>query len=331
MGAFLESEKERLADFKVSSPYFSEVARAEGFYRTKYRPFCFPVEYAEQNLYPEIRKTAPDFFAKHEIKWHDGHDGKPSNHLCNSQVCCVNFLFPFADKPYTLARLLRPIFPQLQEMLPVEDEQFVTFEWIGCENYLGEKISRNGKRTRGANYTSTDAAVRFRQIDQRIHTVLIEWKYTEFYGGTCLKFSKPGKDRTKIYRHLYDPDDCPINKTFLPSFDALFYEPFYQFMRQQFLTQEMEKVHENGADLVSLLHIAPAHNTDFHKITSPELEGIGGTAIEVWKKLVKPEGKFASVGTEQLFGTLSGEDLPEIKGWVEYIYARYPWVFEKGQ
>jgi hypothetical protein len=328
MGAFLESEKIRLVQFQARSPYLFADARAEGFYRTKYRPYCLPVEYVEQNLFPEIRKTALDHFARHEIKWHDGHNGKPSNHLCDSQVCCVNFLFPFADKPHALAQLLRPIFPQLQEMLPVEDEQFVTFEWIGCENYLGEKISRNGKRTRGSNYTSADAAVKFMRTDGKIHAVLIEWKYTESYGGTDLKFADSGTDRTRIYRHLFEMPDCPIDKTLLPGFDALFYEPFYQFMRQQFLANEMEKAHENGADFASLLHIAPSHNNDFRRITSPALVGIAGTAIEVWKKLVKREVKFTSVSTEQLFGNLPVEDLPEKKAWVEYIQARYPWAFE---
>jgi hypothetical protein len=327
MGAFLESEKKRLSPFKINSPYFTKEACADGFYRTKHRPYCLPDACAGENLFPEIRKTAHDFFAKHEIKWHDGQNGNPSNHLCDSQVCCVNFLFHFADKPHALADLLKPIFPDLQEMLPVECNKYVTFEWIGNENYLCE-TSRNGLRSRGANYTSTDAAVKFRRTDQKIHTVLIEWKYTESYGRVNLKIAKSGKDRTTIYKHLYDMNDCPIDKTLLPSFDALFYEPFYQFMRQQFLAQEMEKAHENGADLVSLLHIAPSHNVDFHRITSPELVGIGETAIEVWKKLVRPAGKFTSVSTELLFGKLSAEDLPEIKDWLEYVHTRYPWVFE---
>jgi hypothetical protein len=41
----------------------------------------------------------------------------------------------------------------------------------------------------------------------------------------------------------------------IPHFDSLFFEPFYQFMRQQFLAHEMEKAHELGADEVNLLHI----------------------------------------------------------------------------
>ena len=328
MGRFLESEKIRQAEFKASSPYFSSAARYDGVYRNKMRPFCLPAEDAEQNLFPEIRKSALDYFAAHEIKWHDGQNGKPSNHLCDSQVCCVNFLFPFADKPDILAEILRPIFPELDRMLPVEDEKYVSFEWIGKENYLCEKISRNGKRTRGANFTSADSIVMFERKDKKRQVVLIEWKYTESYGGTSLKIAKSGTDRTKIYQHLFERDDCPINKDLLPNLDALFYETFYQFMRQQFLAHEMEKAHELDADVVSLLHIAPSHNEDFRKVTSHQLNTLGESATSVWKKLVKVQDRFISVSTEPLFGKLSAEHFAKIKAWTEYIHARYAWVRE---
>lgn len=326
MGKFIECEKTRLEEFKANSIYFSDDARREGSYKKIYRPFCLPVERAEQNLVPEIRETAPSFFAKHEIKWHDGKNGKPSNHLCDSQVCCVNFLFPFANQPGALAQVLRQIYPDLEVMLPVEDGLYVSFEWIGQKNYLGEKISQNGKRTRGANFTSADAIVKFRRKDNSIQVVLIEWKYTESYGGTNLKFAVSGTDRTRIYQPLFDQPDCPINKSLLPSFDDLFYEPFYQFMRQQLLAHEMEKAHELGADIVSVLHIAPAHNQDFRKVTSPGLVKLGDTATGIWKKLVSAEERFISVNTEYLFGSLPADKMPEMKPWLEYIHARYSWI-----
>jgi hypothetical protein len=326
MGKFLESERRRQAKFKAISPYFSEAARADGVYKGKPRPFCFPLDCAEENLFSEIRQTAQTYFAAQGIKWHDGQNGKPSNHLCDSQVCCVNFLFPFAENPRALAEVLRPIFPGLCEMLPVENGQYVAFEWIGQENYLGERISRNGKRTRGANFTSADAAVLFERSDEKRQMVLIEWKYTESYGSVSLKVAQSGTDRTEIYKSLYLRDDCPFNKDLLPSFDSLFYEPFYQLMRQQFLAHEMEKAHELGADVVSVLHIAPAQNTDFHRITSLELSNLGEAVIDVWTKLVRTAGRFVSVSTERLFGNLSAEQLPEMQTWIEYVGKRYAWV-----
>lgn len=326
MGSFLESEKKIQAEFKAKSPYFSESARAEGVYKHKPRAFCLPVDQAEQNLVPEIRQSALAHFTRHRIKWHDGQGGKPSNHLCDSQVCCVNFLFPLSDKPSALAGIFSPIFPEIRQMLPVESDQYISFEWIGAQNYLSEKISRNGQRTRGANCTSADAIVRFERKDGKRQVVLIEWKYTESYGGTFLKFSDSGTDRTKIYKHLFEREDCPIRKDILPSFDALFYEPFYQFMRQQLLAHEMEKAHELDADIVTVLHIAPAHNYDFRRVTSPKLETLGESATSIWAKLVKPEGRFISVSTELLFGHISAERFPAIKSWVEYIQTRYAWV-----
>jgi hypothetical protein len=323
---FLESEKPHQSAFKQSSSTFTSEGRQDGFYRTKYRPFCLPLEYAEQNLFPGIRESALQHFAKHEIKWHDGQNGKCSNHMCDSQVCCVNFLFPFADQPDALSHLLRPIYPQLDHLLPVEDGKYVSFEWIGAQNYLGEKISRNGKRTRGANFTSADAIVMFERTDKKRQTVLIEWKYTESYRRTNLKYAKSGTDRTQIYLHLYDNPECLIRKDLLPSFDVLFFEPFYQFMRQQFLAYEMEKANEMGAEKVSLLHIAPAHNLDFRKVTSPTLKQLGNSPTEIWANLVKDGTRFKSVCSEDLFGTLSADQFPEMKDWLDYIQERYRWI-----
>lgn len=330
MGKFLEMEKVSQTRFKKRSPYFSESTRLDGVYRKKPRPFCIPVEFAEQNLFPWVRRSAPAFFKKHGIKWHDGQNGKPSNHLCSSQVFCVNFLFPFADKPDALKMLLEPIYPKIRTMLPVEDGMFVTFEWIGERNYLGEKTARNDKRTRGANFTSADAVAMFERTDTKRQIVLIEWKYTEAYGSSLLTIASNGTDRTEIYRPLFDLDDCPVNKEILPSFDDLFYEPFYQFMRQQFLANEMEKAHEMGADLVSVLHIAPSKNKDFQKITSPGLIDLGSSAIEMWKKLQNSSDRFVSVTTEELFSGISQHNIPEISSWMKYMSTRYAWLSGNG-
>ena len=142
LGAFLEHEKPRQAIFKATSSYFSDAARADGIYKEKAYPFCLPRECAEENLFPDIRNSITRYFAAKEIKWHDGQDRRPSNHLCDSQVCCSNFLFPFADIPDALAELLRQVFPTIKQVLAMEtDGQVVSFEWIGEKNYLGEIIS----------------------------------------------------------------------------------------------------------------------------------------------------------------------------------------------
>ena len=326
MGRFLEKEKHRQAELKATSKLFSNQARADGLFIGKPRPHCLPVEQADENIFEQVRLPAIEYFDELKIQWHQGKNGNPSNHLCDSQVCCVNFLFPFSSKPKALVELLRPVFPDAQEMLPIEKSgQFVSFEWIGLENYLGEKIAGNGSRTRGAHFTSADAAVMFKRTDGQKHFVLIEWKYTESYGGTPLRIAKSGTDRTKIYEHLFVRHDCPIDKKILPDFESLFFEPFYQFMRQQFLAHEMELNKELGADIVTLLHIAPKHNTDFLKITSPKLKELGKSAIGVWKNLVNTN-RFISVSVEEMFGSSAVQELPEMKAWREYVKERYSWI-----
>lgn len=326
MGKFLESEKPKQTEFKRSSRTISSFAKVDGGYKNHLYPYCLPRDHAEENLFPPIRNSIREYFHRYEIKWHDGQNGNPSNHMCDSQVCCANFLFPFVNQPEALAALLRPVFPELQEMLPIEDGLYVAYEWIGRENYLKEKISRNGKRTRGANYTSADAAVRFLRTDGRQQISLIEWKYTESYFSTDLRIAASGTSRVEIYRHLFDAPDCPLNKDLLPGFEVLFYEPFYQFMRQQFLAHEMEKAHELGADIVSLLHIVPSHNLDFRRITSPGLVGCGESATDVWSKLVNLPDRFISVNTGNLFAPFDATFYPEMQEWKEYIAARYPWI-----
>ncbi len=323
MGKFLEAEKNKQIQFKTRSETISEQARAEGLFKGKPRPFCLPPEYAQENLYPPIRAEATAYFADHAIGWHQGQNGKPSGHLCDSQVACINFLFPFSDKPGELANLLRPVFPQLDRMVPVENGLFVSFEWIGQANYLGERVSQSGSRTRGANFTSADAIVAFEDKDKKRQAVLIEWKYTESYASNYLGIAKSGTDRRKIYQHLFDDLDCIVDKGLLPSMDALYYEPFYQLMRQQFLTAKMEAAHELGANVVSLLHISPDANDDFKRVTSPLLRGLGGTPTEIWKRLVRLEGRFLSVHTEDLF---RGFATKEMQGWKTYMQERYTWL-----
>jgi hypothetical protein len=329
MGKFLKTEYRPQAIFKTTSSYFSDDARIDGEYAIEKNDktiemigpfdFCLPLECAEENLFPEICQKILTYFATHKIKWHDGRNGKPGNHLCDSMVCCVNFLFQFADKPNALAELLSPVFPSIKTMLPIENKQYVAFEWIGMKSYLGENWGK-----RGEYCTSADAIVMFKRTDGKRQIVLIEWKYAESYNGKSLKHPT----RTKTYKPFFDAVDCPLNLNLLPSFDSLFFEPFYQFMRQQFLAHEMEKAHEMGADIVSVLHISPDCNTDFKLITSPTLKSsaLGGSATEVWSKLVKDPDRFISRSTEGLFSDFDTNRYPDLKDWYKYVTSRYAWV-----
>jgi len=332
MGRFLEQQKLDQAKFKMSSPFLSDAARRDGIYAKKSRAFCLPQDEAAQNLFPGIREEAIRFFALLGIKWHDTPGGDlPSNHLCDSQVCCVNFLFPFTSRPEALKHLLKAVRPTVSAVLPIEPTgEFLTFEWIGMENYLRERMRPRAKRTRGANFTSADAAALIEHKDGTREIVLIEWKYTESYSSTNLSLSSRGTDRTEIYSHLWIRNDFPLRKELLPEFSSLFYEPFYQLLRLQCLAHEMERANELGAERVSLLHICPATNRDFQRVTSPALVGIGSSVSEVWERLVRDQTRFDSAATENLFGRFPAQQFSDLEAWWAYLTSRYKWVLQDG-
>ena len=313
--AFRDREKKRLEPLKES--LFSPTACQPGFFPPVRRSFCLHEERAAENLHELIREDALQYFAKRGIRWHDGHNGAPSNHLCCSQSCCVNFWFPFVRAPRELASVLQDMGYDVDEVLPFtadepledgehieEGEHRVAFEWIGRRNYLGERVrgreASDHERTRGANFTSLDFAIRFRRKDRRIQIVAGEWKYTERYPYNRSKRHSGKTDRLdEIYRNHLEAPGCQI-KSGMVEYDALFYDPFDQLMRQQLLCSAMEREGEMGADIVSLLHVAPKANAELmNRVTSPRLQAFGNTIHAVWSSLTEPD-RFKGLHVEKL-------------------------------
>ena len=88
----------------------------------------------------------------------------------------------------------------------------------------------------------------------------------------------------------------------------------------------MEVAHESETDLVKVLHVAPAKNRDFHRVTSPGLQQLGDSSIAVWKRLLRRPDQFISTSTEALFGDFPIDIHPELATWWRYIDQRYPWL-----
>lgn len=275
-----------------------------GFYGDIDKPLSFCLREGRNNLFISHRDSAIQYFCNRKIPWHDGgtkiykHD-LPSNHLCCSQSCCVNFNFPFMNDNEGLKRFLISLGYSVKEVLPVyldddENESFqnyVGFEWIGANDYLNELATRRtSRRTRGEKFTSADFIMRFRQNDDKIRILLGEWKYTEEYTkctNKSMRHSKYGTDRLdKIYRQILESTKCQIIIEH-DEHEHLFYDPFDQLMRLQLLSTEMEEAHEMDADIVSTVHIVPKANEEFNtEITSPELRKYGDTVHSIWGKLV---------------------------------------------
>ena len=305
---FRDREKRRLGPLKRR--LFSERACRNGMYRKRRYEFCLHEDFRAENLDVGIRDVALMYFEDRAIPWHDGNSKGPSNHLCCSQSCCVNFWFPFVQAPDQLGAVLRGLGYDVEEMLAIDGEcalrdgsrPFVAFEWIGKRNYLGElrrgEVAPDDGRTRGANFTSLDFCFRFRRSDGRTQIVAGEWKYTERYNGADLRYSRSNTDRLAIYREHLVKSDCQISGD-VP-FESLFFDPFEQLMRQQLLCTAMERCGEMEADVVTLLHVAPRANRELmSRVTSEALEDVGSDIHAIWDALTLP-GRFKGAATEDL-------------------------------
>ncbi|MER9171190.1 hypothetical protein NKI12_28455 [Mesorhizobium australicum] len=275
------------------------------------------------NVAPMVREESKAYFEKHGIQWH-----RHANHALSSQVCCVNFLMPLARRPESLAALVQAaIGGERPTMLPVEDgvdgtPRYVGFEWIGVADHLREGSS-SGSRTRGAHATAADATVRF-ECGGIAETLLIEWKYTERYGAPI---SKSGNaTRTKRYADIAFWPHGPIRSDLELTLDDFYYEPFYQLLRQQMLAFHMQKMKEQGADRVSVLHISPAGNKALRKVTSPTLRRFGEDVFAVWKHLLVDPTSFVSCSTESLFGPLLDKAADDDVEWARYLKRRYAFL-----
>jgi hypothetical protein len=271
------------------------------------------------NLAPAIRDAADRLFsALPSIQWH-----QHANHGLSSQVCCVNFLLPFADKHELLRRWVEHVTgDQVAEMLPIElaragRDWFITFEWIGDTDYLNEG-KKGATRKRGANATAADAAVRYRDSQGRRNLLLIEWKYTEKYGQPLAP--KGNETRRKRYQDIFRDPSGPISKKADVALDDFFYEPFYQLLRQQMLAWHTQNSNPE-IDRARVLHLSPASNRALHAVTSPDFRRFGGDAFQIFKSLLAEPRDFISMSIEDAFAPLTAWPEADWYPWLRQRYA----------
>lgn len=234
--SFERRERMRQAD------YFNLSAEHRGKNGHRGSPIMLHPDHRCLNLAPAIRAAAVRHFGE-EISWHTY-----AHHGLSSQICCLNFLMPLAEEPALLSRLVAGALsiapPEMIALCPGPEGRpwFIDFEWIGKANYLNE-APKTGRRSRGANATSTDAVVRFRH-DGREETLLIEWKYTEAYGPPI----RPDGNQTRRARYagLAFAPHGPVRSDRGLTLDSFFYEPFYQLLRQQMLASRCKRRERMG-------------------------------------------------------------------------------------
>lgn len=170
----------------------------------------------------------------------------------------------------------------ISRVLPWPTGEFLTFEWIGEEDYLGE--ARPGEaRTRGSRATSADLAVRYRASSGDVEIALMEWKYVE---GTYDPELGPGNEkRMARHRSRSVAPDGPVRQDMI-GYPDLFVDPFYQLLRLTLLASAMEQAGEHGARTVRVILAAPARNEAFrHQLARESLRDLGFDVPTVWRRL----------------------------------------------
>jgi restriction endonuclease-like protein len=306
--------------FLRDSDSFSPAAKiANGIYRGIPRDFVLPGANAIENLFPPIRERVASYFKRREIRWHQA-----NAHLLSSQVCCLNFLEPFSHEPEALRTLLQSALGPIDKMLPLEPgtdpDRFVAFEFIGGD-YLNES-SKNG-RTRGANCTSVDAAVRYQRPGGSVEIALIEWKYTENYGRP--EPSPRNEERQRRYERIAFTPDGPLRNDLGMNLRVFFTEPIYQLFRQQMLAFQMEKAREVGATVVLTMLVAPRANEALDKLRIDAFSRFGKTVSTVWPKLLRDPNHFTFGPLEDLFkaSDVAISKSGHLTDWRSYVEQRY--------
>lgn len=281
------------------------------------------------NFDPVHADAIRDFFrysddeGAQEIGWHTR-----SNHGASSQACCVNFLFPMARDPALLSRWVDHVMGiEGVEVQPIDrrcaEDWYLTFEWFPAVDYLNEANSR-GARTRGANSTSVDAALRYVH-EGKSNLLLVEWKYTEAYGSKRTASHERGDEtRERRYANLWRRPHGPVRIDAPVRLSDFFLDPWYQLLRQQMLAYHCEVDPLGDFDRVTVLHVSPSDNTGL-KEAKGKLREKTGTAnvFEAFVGLLEPafRDRFRAISTETAFALPAFAKRCDSHAWLQ---SRYP-------
>jgi hypothetical protein len=280
--------------------------------------YPFVLQDTSRNIWGGIRHNALAYFRNNNIPWWMSTPEMPTGHLLSSQIACVNHLYYVREQREFATKILQNIDDRIinaEEIhYPDTDAGYVAFEIVGKENYLGER-----QHTRGANATSVDAVMVGKKTDGKNILVLIEWKYTEYYEiGKSLYIPA----RYTIYNPLLGETNSPF-KTIVwdgKPFEPLYYEPYYELMRQTLLGWKMVGTKEYDCDEYIHLYIVPNKNVELLlRNTAPgfELNDIN----EIWHEVLKKPDQFKIISPEELLAPLKNE--PNTQAFFDYLMTRY--------
>lgn len=333
-------ERRRQAEFRDKSTTVSQEGRTPNDDKGRRNGHLLALGYEDENLFPTLRGPtgARAFFAQREIHWwrssRSGDDEKingPTRNMASSQIACVNFLLPLADKPEALVSILRHIDGDVREVIPLAYNRpvakdtvpsLVEFEWVGAETCL-----EGGPGIRGANTTSADALIVGVTSSGLRRAYLFEWKYVEEYeGAKYLGDGKSGETRRRRYSGLYSAPDSRFNGQ-VP-LEELLYEPFYQLTRLGLLADKMLRDNEFGVEEAMVVVVCPEGNSAYRKtITSPALKSRfpgAATVDQAFLSALRDPAHFVVTSPDALLAAVrkspSSAEVPE---WLVYNRDRY--------
>jgi hypothetical protein len=296
-------EKERTKVIRFRDRFFRDPG--SGLFEGKHRDFV--LSEPALNLWDGIREDCKEYFQRNRISWWKGENNGPTGHLLSSQVSCLNHLYASRQRADIAAAILKSIDPFIEGACIVETG-FVEFEYIGQAQYLREKSF-----TRGANCTSIDALMIGRTSRSTRILVFIEWKYTESYPRKDLYTA----ERARIYDNLITAPDSPFCRV---DVRTLYFEPFYQLMRQTLLAHKCIKHGEYGCSDYIHVHVVSDNNKELlNCVTSPHLTG--STMSEAWKSTLKMPDRYITISPRRLLANC--KQLPDTLSWIDYLKRRY--------
>jgi len=298
--SYRDQEREKIV--KIRDSLFKDSGR--GIFSGKERDFVLsdPLN----NLWPGIRDDAIDYFKRNRISWWKSKN-KPCGHLLSSQIACINHLYSLRQREDLATSVLRSINRNIKRACVVDDG-FVEFEIVGKKNYLGER-----HHTRGVNSTSVDALMAGEQYNGQHILIFIEWKYTESYEGESLAIER----RLRTYQKFLEREDGSIH---CENIEDLFFEPFYQLMRQTLLAWSMVRAKEYGATDWLHLHIIPEQNKELRdRNTSPGLKGKDMSSA--WKSILKEPQRYLVISPEEFLK--SATRCVDTLSLINYLNKRY--------
>jgi hypothetical protein len=230
--------------------------------------------------------------------------------MLSSQVSCINHLFILRKDQKLVTTVLQNIGQKIGKTIieaRIIDDGYIEFEKMEG-NYINP-LNEGLNRKEGSKSTSIDAMMIGKKSDGKNILVLIEWKYTEIYENQYCKFVPDYKPH-QGYIEMLQNEDCPIKMQ--DDVMNLFYNPYYQLMRQTLLGWKMIKLNEYDCDEYVNLHIIPLENCKLRKNIVTPID---------WKNTLKDSRKYIVLSPEELLYPLRKEQ--SLKEYFKYLYNRY--------